>query len=238
MKSLDVIILVGGLGTRLRDTVPDVPKPLAQISETPFLTLLLDQLAHYEWINSVILAVGYKAEKIVDLYCNHDYSFDIIFSHENMPLGTGGALRNAYDKITTDSVMVMNGDSFLKSDLSGLYECHRCNNNDVTITLIQFEDTSRYGTVEIDGYQRILSFREKTENNNPGLINAGIYIFKREIILSIETGKKLSLEHNFFNQISSYKGYGWITNGKFIDIGTKESYAESEDFFRGHTNAK
>jgi D-glycero-alpha-D-manno-heptose 1-phosphate guanylyltransferase len=228
MEKTDTIILAGGEGKRLRSLVKDVPKPLAMVDGKPFLDILLAQLNECNCVNQLVLAVGYRAAAIIERYGNCSaYKFDIVFSIEEELLGTGGAIKKALVCTKTEDVLVMNGDSYAEVDIAGLIKAHRSNHAALTVVLTKVADTSRYGSVRVDTDNRIVAFEEKRHTGKPGLINAGIYMLKRDIFNTVEQNKIISMEkellpafmRNFKNEIC-----GYITNGKFIDIGVPETY--------------
>ena len=237
-EKIDVIILAGGLGTRLKGIVPDLPKALSPINGRPFLDYILDFLEASNSINNVILAVGYMADQIVGTYTDrHEYNFGILFSREETLLGTGGAINRALGYATTDSVMVLNGDSYVDADLSDVVAFHREKNASMTIIVKKIKNPGRYGLVRFDGNHTITSFNEKQPSSTEGYINTGIYLLKKEIFNNIEENKILSLEKELM-PFFIYSGgvYAFATHGEFIDIGVPETYLAAEEFFKKHTS--
>ncbi len=236
MKKIDAIILAGGEGKRLRSIVNEIPKPLAIVGKKPFLDILLEQLSEFNCINSVVLAVGYKAEKIIERYKNcSKYAFDIVFSVEEELLGTGGAIKKAIKHTKTKDILVLNGDSYTEINIKDLIVTHRDNKAKITIALLKVDDVSRYGSVRVNGQNRILSFDEKKKDTAPGLINAGIYIMQKKIFSDIKENKVISFEKELLPVfIRNLKGsiYGHIVNGKFIDIGIPESYKVANEYLK------
>lgn len=230
----DAIILAGGLGTRLRSAVPDLPKPLAQVNGRPFLDLLLTQIERADEIKKVILAVGYRSERIIEQYANCGrFSFELVFSKEDEPLGTGGALIKACKLTQTNEILVLNGDSYVDIDIGGLIGVHRESGAPFTIVLKDADDCRRYGKVEVNSACRVISFGEKDANAaGPGLINAGVYVFDRALFED-EAERNLSLETGLLPEYVRYGGYGYIVHGRFIDIGIPETYREAQQYLRG-----
>lgn len=236
MEKIDAIILAGGEGKRLRSIVNEIPKPLATVGGKPFLDILIEQLSEFNYINSVVLAVGYKAEKIIERYkdCSK-YNFNITFSIEEELLGTGGAIKKAIKHTKTKDILVLNGDSYTEVNIKDLIITHRNNEAKITIVLLEVEDVSRYGSVRVNSQNRILSFEEKKEYTGPGLINAGIYLIQKNIFSDIEENKVISFEkevlpifiRNFKNNI-----YGYIVKGEFIDIGIPETYKIASKYLK------
>lgn len=214
---IDVIILAGGLGTRLRDTVPDLPKPLAPINGRPFLDILLNQIKPLP-ISKTILAIGYRATQIIDYYKSSSLEFSI----EDTPLGTGGALKKALEKSVAPYLLVMNGDSYLDFSLQALLQ----KNADLVIACREVENASRYGKIKIEANGRISSFSEKSPIQEKGIINGGIYLMKRNLLDAFEG--VFSLEQDVFPKILEKDVYATLCHGKFIDIGTKDSFFEAQ----------
>jgi len=237
MKVVDAIILAGGEGRRLRSVVVGVPKPLAAVDGRPFLDILLGQLDKSGCIGRVVLAVGYKAERIIDTYSGCSaFGFDIEFCVEEKLLGTGGAIKKAIGYTNSEQVLVMNGDSYTQLDIAGLIGTHSRNRAKLTIVLIETADTSRYGNVHIDAQNRITSFEEKRQTNTRGLISAGIYIFRREIFDCVEPDRIISVEEELFPAfLAEYKGNvrGCVADGKFIDIGIPDTYKIANTYLAG-----
>lgn len=227
------VILVGGLGTRLRSVVSDRPKVLVPIHNKAFLSYLLDQLL-YNQFRDVTLCCGYMGKSIQDAYGGSYLGLRLKYSWEESPLGTGGALRNAMDQIAASDVMVMNGDSFIQTDLQSFYRWHKSLSADISLLLAEVPDTSRYGRVSTQDY-RIIEFEEKKSPAGAGRINAGIYLAKKEILLEIPTSMPISLERDML-PIWAKQGrvFGHVCRGRFIDVGTPESYLDAEKFFSGN----
>ncbi|MCH9609798.1 MAG: D-glycero-alpha-D-manno-heptose 1-phosphate guanylyltransferase [Chlamydiales bacterium] len=224
---MDAIVLAGGLGTRLRKVIHSTPKPLAPINGRPFLDLLLDQIATFPEIKRVILATGFLAEQISSYYKGKSYPFSLHFSQEASPLGTGGALRHALSLVESSDYFVFNGDSFLEVDFEGMKRRHQECKADITIACRWVEDISPYGEIELNGEGKILTFREKSPLQKEGLINGGIYLISRSLPLLNQD--VFSLENDFFPTLLNKEAFGYPTSGKFIDIGTKESYTLAQE---------
>ena len=238
MKLLDVIILAGGLGTRLKQTVPDVPKPLAPINEKPFLDILLAFLNRWDFIETVVIAVGYMSDKFIQRYKDTDlYNFKVYFSIEEKLLGTGGAIKQALQHTATDDVLCLNGDSFIEIDLLDLYKTYRETASIMMMVVRKVENASRYGTVKIDDDKRIVFFQEKSAGGSVledprGYINAGVYLFKKSLFDNINDGQVMSLEKELLPEFIKQGIYAYPAHGKFIDIGTPESYAKAATYLK------
>ena len=231
---IDVIILAGGLGTRLRPLIHDVPKPLAPVRGRPFLDILLEQLDGFGQIQGVVLAIGFKADHIINTYRERDcYSFDIRFAVEDVPLGTGGAIKNALSYTTSSDVLIMNGDSFVEFDLSDFLKMHEECAADITFLVTEVPDVNRYSSVNVDTVtSRITQISKKGEARGTGFINAGCYLLKRSIFDQIPNAQNVSFEDQIL-PLLLHNAYARVVKGKFIDIGTPESYttANSNNFW-------
>ena len=224
------VILAGGLGTRLRSVVPGRPKVLANILDRPFLAFLLDQLVSAD-IRDVVLCTGYMADDVYEEMGDAYKSLQLIYSKENFPFGTGGALRLALPHLNSDPVLIMNGDSFVNIDLTVYLDWFFKKNCQASLLLTNVSDTSRYGKVVVAEDDLLLAFEEKGLNSGPGWINAGIYIMKKSLIATIPAGIPFTLEREFFPKLVNKGLYGFRFDGKFIDIGTPDAFAMAEEFF-------
>ena len=230
LGKIDVLILVGGKGTRLQSALTDRPKVLAPVAGRPFLSYLLDQLVSTGF-RQVILCAGYKGEQIREAFGDQYNGLNIQYSQEPEPLGTGGAIRYGLPLIATDSALVTNGDSYVNCNLTDFLAWHLKNDLQASLLLTYLSDTSRYGRVEVDEEGRILKFDEKGAGHGPGWVNAGVYIFNKVLLESIPIGKFFSVERQFFPNLIGRGLHGFRTKGAFIDIGTPESYARAEEYF-------
>jgi D-glycero-alpha-D-manno-heptose 1-phosphate guanylyltransferase len=227
------IILAGGFGTRLQSVVKDVPKPMAPVNGIPFLTYQLKYLKHYG-IRNVIISVGYMADAIVSMYGSSYQLMRISYVREDNPLGTGGAVRLALRTCGDSQVLVVNGDSFFDVDLTKFKQLHDDNYASASVALRAVEDTSRYGTIQLEENFRIQSFTEKTGDPSPGLINGGIYALKKSIFFDhTPSAMPFSIEKDFFERHSGIlKFCGFAFDNYFIDIGVPEDYNKAQDDFK------
>jgi NDP-sugar pyrophosphorylase family protein len=230
LQDISAAILAGGMGTRLRSVLGDRPKVLAEIRGRPFLAFLLDDLAS-AGLKYVVLCTGYLGEQIEAALGSQYGPLSLIYSQETVPLGTGGALRLAIHLLLSDPVLVMNGDSYCATDLEAFRIWHSERKAAVTLLLTEVLDATRYGGVQTDRNGMILNFEEKREMRAPGWINAGIYLFSRESILSIPENREVSLEKEIFPSWIGRRFYGFKAKGRFLDIGIPEDYAAAENFF-------
>jgi len=219
---MKAIILAGGLGLRLREILKDIPKPMAPVAGRPFLEYLILQLIRWN-IKEIILSVGYMGNIIKSYFSNGEkWGVKISYSPEKKPLGTGGALRMAAQKINDAQFLVMNGDSFFDIDFNALIHFHRKNNALATMGLICIDDASRYGRVETNRNGKVVSFVEKGIKGK-GAVNGGIYIFNHEIVDVIPSGK-VSLETEVLPVLIGQSLYGMMVRSFFVDIGIPKDY--------------
>jgi D-glycero-alpha-D-manno-heptose 1-phosphate guanylyltransferase len=225
------LLLVGGLGTRLRSVIPDGPKPLASVGNRPFLELLVRQLAN-QGVRRLVMCTGYKGRNIEEEFGDgHRLGVSIEYSLEPHPMGTAGAVRFAEPFLEGDSdFLVMNGDSFMEIDLAKLMDVHRTTGCLATMAVVERKDKSRYGSVEVGPSGRVIGFAEKTEATSAGLINAGVYLFAKAILPHIPAGPA-SLEKDVFPKILNQGVYAVQQQGVFIDIGTPEDYERAQKLF-------
>jgi NDP-sugar pyrophosphorylase family protein len=224
------VVLAGGMGTRLRGVVGDRPKVLAEVGGRPFLARLLDQLAG-AGIGEAVLCTGYLADQVEQTFGDAHGALHLVYCRELSPLGTGGALRAAAPCLRSDPVLVMNGDSFCEADLPALWDRHRATAAEATLVLTRVADTRRYGRVAIDAGGAVVAFEEKGGPGGPGWVNAGICLLSRRVILSIPPSRPVSLEREVFPAWIGRGFYGLPCQGRFLDIGTPETYAAAERFF-------
>jgi NDP-sugar pyrophosphorylase family protein len=222
-------ILAGGLGTRLRPVVADRPKVLAPVGGRPYLTYVLDQLAAAH-VRNVVLLTGHGAGQVRDALGDSYGPLRLVHSAEPRPLGTAGALRRALPYIWSPIVLLLNGDSYCDADLCAFRGFHR---GGASLVLARVPDVARFGQVQPgpDGF--VVGFEEKGAAGGPGLINAGVYLLDRRLIEEIPPLRTASLEHDLLPAwVAARRARGFPHAGRFLDIGTPQSYAEAEDFFR------
>ncbi len=182
-------------------------------------------------VRKAVICTGYMADKIQECFGDAYDSLEIIYSREDEPLGTGGALRLALPYLSSEIILVMNGDSYIDTDLSIYVDWFSEREREAAVLLTCVDDTSRYGSVKINKNKIIASFEEKCDNPGSGWINAGIYLLRKSLIASIPAEKFYSLECDLFPQLSGKELYGFCSEGRFIDIGIPESYTAAQDFF-------
>lgn len=230
MSELTAAILVGGFGTRLRPVVADRPKVLAEVQGRPFLAYLLDQIADVG-LRSAVLCTGYMGDRVQAVFGETYSGLHLAYSREMSPLGTAGALRLALPLLASDPVLIMNGDSFCDTDLQAFWTWHGARGAEATLLLHETVDTRRYGRVQVNAAGRVLSFEEKSDSSGAGWMNAGIYVLSRRLLLTIPVGRAVSLEREMFPAWIEQGLGGYRSTGRFVDIGTPEAYATTEQFF-------
>lgn len=222
----EAIILAGGLGTRLRDTVPDLPKPMAPINGKPFLEHQMDYWIS-QGVTRFILSVGFLREKII-AHFQHEYrGFEVVYAEETEPLGTGGGLLLAYKKLKNNApFLIVNGDTFFEVDLNALKAFHQNHQASITMALFKVAENDRYMGVQLNDDDGILKF--KSELGTSQLANGGVYMMNRHTLDNItwQAGDKLSLEDDLFQNLlqTGNKMYGMLYEGRFIDIGIPSDY--------------
>ncbi|MCX7627395.1 MAG: nucleotidyltransferase family protein [Methylophilaceae bacterium] len=219
---MEAIVLAGGFGSRLRQVVADVPKPMAPIAGRPFLEILLGSLAE-KGFSRVVLSLGYMAEKISGHFGARFAGLDITYVVEDTPLGTGGATRLAATACAQDHVFVFNGDTYLDLEVDLLERQWQAKRHPIVVGR-RVPDTTRYGRLVVDG-DRITSFAEKGIAG-PGLINAGCYVVATDALAQFPVNQPFSIETDYLvPEVARATVEVFVTEGVFIDIGIPEDYA-------------
>lgn len=223
LKSVDVAVLAGGKGTRIRGVLGDTPKILAPIAGRPFLDYLLDWLSSYGACRFVF-CLGHLADPVLEHLrrCPTD-GMSISTVVEPEPLGTLGALRHARSRLISNPVLVLNGDTFTDANVCDFVAHHSHANADLSMLCVQVPDAARYGSVEIDRGGHVVRFREKSESPSGGWINAGVYLFSTELLQRLDSFPGQSLERDFLTVLPAGKIRAETTTASFIDIGTPDS---------------
>jgi len=212
-------------GTRLRQIIPDLPKPMAAVAGRPFLEILLTTLSRKRFTRA-ILALGYKADIIMRHFGDHFNGMALDYVVEDRPLGTGGAVRLAIEKAAQDHVFVFNGDTYLDLEADALEQSWLSAANP-KIVGCRVADTARYGRLIIEE-NRVVGFSEKGVTGS-GLINAGCYVFPRRALDAFKPGQAFSLETDYLVPHIACEHFDlFMTQGKFIDIGVPEDYARAQ----------
>lgn len=227
---MEVIILAGGLGTRLRSVVSEVPKCMAPVAGRPFLWYLLQYLKCYD-VTKVILSVGYLRDVVQNWIAEikDDFPFTFEYAVEEEPLGTGGGIKLALGHAVEDRVVVLNGDTFFNVDLEGLFR--RKSVRPITLALRPMRNFERYGNVKLDNNGVVESFEEK-KHCAEGLINGGVYLIDRRFDIMPPDKDRFSFENDVLASLcENHCLDGIVDDGYFIDIGVPEDYARANEEF-------
>mgnify|MGYP001074007923 CR=1 FL=1 len=232
---MQAIVLAGGLGTRLRGVVPDLPKPMAPVAGRPFLAWVLDRLVDAGF-ESTVLAVGYRHEVIREHFSDDYRGMALRYSVESTPLGTGGAIRLAAEHVSAYPVFVLNGDTFLELGYRAMLDAHRRACTSLSVAVCRVPDVGRYGALEIEN-DRVHGFLEKG-GDGPGLINAGVYLLAAEILQQIPVGQPFSFEQQLLvPRVKEIRPLAFRTEGRFIDIGIPEDFERAQQMFAAKDQA-
>ena len=225
---MEAIVLAGGFGTRLSTIVQDVPKPMAPVANRPFLEYILDELID-NGVTRVILAVHYKKECIMEHFGCRYRTAEILYSVEDVPLLTGGAVKRALRLCNESKVFIVNGDTYFHVPLARMVQAAAEMGKPVTIAIKQMRHFSRYGRVEFNNKGCITKFHEK-EPCESGFINGGIYYLQRNILDNYPD--KFSLESDCFPALLQTRDIlAFISDGYFIDIGVPEDFYAAQSYF-------
>lgn len=228
MFNIDAVILCGGLGTRLNPVVSDRAKPMSEINGKPFLDIIVNHLVSYG-IKRIVFCLGHKADTIKRYYQeNTEPPLEIVFSYEQDLLGTAGAIKNAQNYIKTSPFLVLNGDSFCKVNLNDFYSFYQNNHAEDAMVLSKKDNVCDYGSVFVNKDNTIRGFKEKSFQENKGLVNAGVYLLSKKFFSLLKTLEVSSLEKDIFPKLVGKDFYGFITQENFIDIGTPQRYEQAK----------
>jgi len=229
LSGCPVLLLVGGLGTRLRSAYAEGPKALAPIDGKPFLAYLLKLLAE-AGLTRVVLCAGYRAEQIEQwLGDGSSFGLNVSYSREDEPMGTAGALGLAYSRHARgERILAMNGDSLLQLSLAAMWNSHLRRGAEATIALAHVPDTSRYGSVEVNEAGWVTSFSEKSSQPTSGFINGGVYLFEPSVMEMVLDGHRASLEREVLPALLSHGVLAFKSEGYFIDIGVPQDLVRSQ----------
>ena len=223
----EAIILAGGLGTRLRAAVPDLPKCMAQVNEQPFLKYVIDHLLT-QGITHFIFSLGFKHEVIEAYIAKAFPSLLYKISLENEPLGTGGAIKLACKLAKEKSVLIVNGDTLFKIDINKIAGFHSLSGANCTLSLKPMKNFDRYGVVEINEDLEITRFNEKQQYDE-GLINGGVYALHTNKFMDENLPEKFSFEKDYLEALyKTRRMFGVEQDEYFIDIGIPEDYERAQ----------
>lgn len=225
----EVILLAGGLGTRLRSVLQDTPKCMAPVKGLPFLEYVMDYLLKWD-VQRFILAVGYKGDQIVNYFGENYKNTPVVYSIEDSPLGTGGGILQALTFCRSSIVLVLNGDTIFTIDIRQLIDQHHKSNAGMSIALRKVDDISRYGEVIIDPNNKVIAFAEKHNQQRAGLINGGVYLIDPVVYKSVAPSAVFSLENDLFPLlIQDQLLFGFPSDGYFLDIGIPSDYLKAQN---------
>jgi D-glycero-alpha-D-manno-heptose 1-phosphate guanylyltransferase len=223
----EAIILAGGLGTRLRSVVSDLPKCMAPVAGKPFLHYVIDYLLT-QGVDTFIFSLGYKSEMII-AYINTQYPMlHVQYAIEEEPLGTGGAIKLACGLVKEENVLILNGDTLFKVDIPTLFSFHNKSGSDCTLALKPMQHFDRYGVVELNDDASVSGFKEK-QYYSSGLINGGVYALRVKLFLQEDLPQKFSFEKDYLEAFANKRNMHAIVQYQyFIDIGVPEDYERAQ----------
>jgi len=228
-EQIDVVILCGGRGKRLRSVVSECPKPMASIGVRPFLEVLIERVAMHGF-RRFILCTGYKQAQIISHFRNcssvSGKDVEIVFSEEDTPLGTAGAVKNAHEHLRSSKFLVMNGDTFCDLDFTEFVSMHESRGAELSVALCVKPAATECGNVVLDTSGRLISFAEKTGGATE-YVNAGVYLINKTLLDYIPEGRALSMEYDFIPSVLHRPCFGYVTKADFLDIGTPERYLQA-----------
>lgn len=231
LKNIDVVILCGGLGKRLRPQVGSNQKVMALIDGRPFLDLVLQYLAA-QGFKRIILATGYKGEVVEEYYQQNPWGVAIEFSREKEPLGTGGAIKNVKGFVKASPFFVLNGDCFCAMNYQKFLNFHVKKKALATLSVSKIKNKRDFGSIILNTHSEIQGFLEKTTQNVSPVVNTGIYCFEKEIFRWMPRKKKFSIETDFFPTLVGKRFFGFRSNASFLDIGTPERYQKAQHLLK------
>jgi len=230
LSEIDVLILAGGLGTRVSHLLKGIPKPMTEFEGQPFLEWVLI-LLRKNGFRRIILSIGYLGDKIKFYFGNGSkWGLEISYVEEKEPLDTGGAIKYSLSKVKSNPFFVLNGDSITLLDYKSFLTFHLKKEADISIYVVEVDNVERYGEILTDKQDRIISFKEKSILPKKGWINAGIYLVKRDFYGGLALDKNFSFEYDVLSNFLTKNIYAFRNRGKFLDIGVPESFKEANDF--------
>ncbi len=227
----EIIVLAGGLGTRLRSVVSDLPKCMAPVNGKPFIAYVINYFQQ-QGVNNFIFSLGYKYEKIIEYlseFITNDSRFTFKYSIEEEPLGTGGAIKKTCALVNNENVFITNGDTLFNADTLLLKNFHYIKKADCTLALKPMQNFSRYGVIELNEDESLKKFGEKRYYEN-GLINGGLYMLNVIKFLSEPLPEKFSFETDYLEKYYNKRSmFGLVQDKYFIDIGIPEDYERAQE---------
>ena len=228
---MECIVLAGGLGTRLKSAIGEIPKCMAPMNNRPFLQYLFEYL-RLQGCTRVILSLGHKHEVILNWLSTRDLPFQVDHVIEHEPLGTGGGIRLALEKATTDNVIILNGDTMFRIGLPDLLAFHTSHPAETTLALKHMRRFDRYGSVKVNEVGVITAFDEK-DYREDGFINGGVYVISKKEFLDKHLPAKFSFEKDYLEAfVDEQRFYGQVQEAYFIDIGIPADYLQAQVDFK------
>jgi NDP-sugar pyrophosphorylase family protein len=229
--AITAVVLAGGRGTRLADLYPDIPKPLVPVCGEPFVHWVTDWLVE-QGVSDIVYSIGYRADQMAQWVegARARFPAKLACVREEEPLGTGGGVLQCL-ALCGEQVLVVNGDSLTVTPLAPLVS--RAEGTDAAILGVRVADAARFGTLTLDERQRLIQFSEKRPG--AGIINAGVYLFRKDLLEPFARGVKLSMEEEILPGLlvqGAIIACEVAENAAFLDIGTPESVSQAEDFVR------
>ncbi len=223
-SDIDLLVLCGGLGTRLRPAVSDRPKSMAMVEERPFLDFILEHFTRHG-IRRVVLCTGYMGDYIEQWCVGTHRPCELVMSREASPLGTAGAVKQAAPFVRSDPFMVANGDSLLDADPNALVTFHATHRGCATVTLVNASARADVGFVTLDDRGRITAFSEKRPDTASKFHNAGVYVLDRNLLDQIPDHRPSSIETDLLPSLLPQGVFGFVSDAPLYDIGTPERLA-------------
>jgi len=220
------------MGKRLHSVTGGAQKVLVKINDKPFLEILIDYIAS-QGGQRFILCVGHGSDEVEAYFKNKYADREIIFSREETPLGTGGAIKQGSRHVTSNQFLAMNGDCFCVIDYNRFLAFHLKNHSKASLAVTLMPDARDYGTIEIAGNGTIEAFKEKQPIAREAFINTGTYCFDRQVFSLVQTPDKFSIEYDFFPHLVGQGFYAFEVENRFIDIGTPERYSWAQEHLKG-----
>jgi D-glycero-alpha-D-manno-heptose 1-phosphate guanylyltransferase len=228
-NSIDAIVLAGGLGTRLREEVPGLPKPMAPVAGRPFLEHVLDNLDK-AGVARVVLSVGHLAEKIIDHFGSSYKGMQVVYARETEPLGTGGAIAFALKHVQSACALVLNGDTYLDMSYHAFIDACTAEDAELGVVVRTVPDTSRFGRCSVDG-TTLVQFCEKGESG-AGFINAGVYYVAKDLFAKYQMPARFSFEQEFVAaHLAALRPLAFSVDSYFIDIGVPADFRKAQHDF-------
>ncbi len=229
------VVLAGGLGSRLRSVVQDRSKVMANVAGRPFLTYVLDQIVN-AGIKRAVLCTGFLGDSISTVLHDNYRGCQLLYSHEMTPLGTAGALRQAFSKLLDFPVLVFNGDSYVDVDLEKFTEFHFSRQSKLSMAVTRKSCSGAFGLVELDVQGKVERFSEKESTGKSEWVNAGVYILEQQIFQSISEMGVVSLERGILPEWVGQGLHGFAQQGELFDIGTPQSLSEAQSYFEKYAS--